>query len=196
FNGVVGATIRHRASGTGPVAWAIVASDNLNTPLISGVVGTGCTTSTGTFANNFATCYRVYYWNATNLNGTLRIDDFTLNTSYVNGATYRFYDEDPVANPMANPVYVGECYQTDLTIADGPQMYWVTCQNPVTECISAPSEVIAQVFPDPAITVFNSCAGGSTVTFLVSGAQNGTWSVSGGGTIDPATGIFTPITPG
>jgi hypothetical protein len=49
----------------------------------------------------------------------------------------------------------------------------------------------------PVITPFNSCVGGGTVTFTQSGAAaGGTWSVSGGGTIDANTGVFTPSTPG
>ena len=42
----------------------------------------------------------------------------------------------------------------------------------------------------------NSCIGGGTVTFTQSGGTTGTWSVSGGGTINPATGVFTPSTAG
>jgi hypothetical protein len=196
FTGITGASVRHRASGTGPISWAIVAVNNLNTPLMSGTVGTGCVLNTGTFTANMETCYRVYYWGAGNISGTLRIDDFTLQAQYINNATYRFYDEDPVVNPNATPVFTGDCYQTTLTVADGQTTFWVTCQNPITNCISLPSVVTAQVFPDPTITVINSCIGGGTVTFQVTGATGGTWSVSGGGTIDPVTGVFTPTTAG
>ncbi|MBK6566016.1 MAG: T9SS type A sorting domain-containing protein [Saprospiraceae bacterium] len=196
YAGVNGITIRHRASGTGPINWAVVASNNLTTPLASGIVGTGCTLHTGAFALNTATCYRVYYWGATSLSGTLRIDEFRVAANYQNNATYRFYTVNPTTNPNATPVFTGVCYQTNLTVQNGPTTYWVTCQNPVTGCVSNPSNVIAQVFPDPVVTVFNSCAGGSTVTFQVSGATGGTWSVSGGGTINPTTGVFTPTTAG
>jgi hypothetical protein len=196
FTGVDSISFRHRASGSGPISWAIVASNNLTTPLLSGVVGTGCTLHTGNFTLNTATCYRVYYWGATSLNGTLRIDEFEITANYENDAIYRFYTVNPVVNPTAPPVFTGVCYQTNLTVSNGPTTYWVTCQNAFTGCVSNPATVVATVFPDPVVTVFNSCSGGSSVTFQVSGAAGGTWSVSGGGTINPTSGVFTPTTPG
>ena len=53
------------------------------------------------------------------------------------------------------------------------------------------------------VTTLNTCVGGSNVNFLVddkisssSVASGEGWSVSGGGTIDVVTGLFTPTTPG
>ncbi|MBK8668770.1 MAG: hypothetical protein IPN89_04595 [Saprospiraceae bacterium] len=50
---------------------------------------------------------------------------------------------------------------------------------------------------NPTVLTVNSCIGAGTVTFTqTGGTTSGTWSVSGGGTIDPASGVFTPSTPG
>ena len=45
------------------------------------------------------------------------------------------------------------------------------------------------------VTAPNACIGGGNQTFTRTGANGGTWSVSGGGTITSA-GVFTPQTPG
>jgi hypothetical protein len=53
------------------------------------------------------------------------------------------------------------------------------------------------------VTVYNTCVGGSPVNFLLDGAITNSpinpgegWTVTGGGTINPVTGLFTPTTPG
>ncbi len=52
-------------------------------------------------------------------------------------------------------------------------------------------------FAQPTVTSLNACIGGGDVTFTQSGgASGGTWSVTGGGTIVPGTGVFTPTTAG
>ena len=49
----------------------------------------------------------------------------------------------------------------------------------------------------PNIVSVNSCIGGGTISFTQTGGDaGGTWSVSGGGTIDANTGVFTPTTAG
>ena len=48
----------------------------------------------------------------------------------------------------------------------------------------------------PVVTTANSCIGGGNVTFTQSGGGAGSWSVSGGGTINASTGVFTPTTAG
>lgn len=53
------------------------------------------------------------------------------------------------------------------------------------------------------VTTFNSCVGGPAVQFLLDGAITSSplnagegWVVTGGGSINPVTGLFTPTTPG
>lgn len=50
--------------------------------------------------------------------------------------------------------------------------------------------------PTLTVTAPNSCIGGGNVTFTQAGGSGGTWSVTGGGTIDPVTGVFSPTTAG
>ncbi|WP_163709900.1 HYR domain-containing protein, partial [Mangrovibacterium lignilyticum] len=53
------------------------------------------------------------------------------------------------------------------------------------------------VINNPVVHTTNACAGGSQVAFTQSGAPDGgEWSVTGGGTINVDTGVFTPTDPG
>jgi hypothetical protein len=64
-------------------------------------------------------------------------------------------------------------------------------------CVIGTANVTVTVAPVPVVTTVNSCAGGTAVTFTqMNGAPNGTWTISGGGTIVPGTGVFTPTTAG
>ncbi|MBK8347195.1 MAG: hypothetical protein IPL08_06045 [Saprospiraceae bacterium] len=57
--------------------------------------------------------------------------------------------------------------------------------------------VVCATCSDPVVSTSNACISGGTATFTQSGGDSGgTWSVSGGGTIDAATGVFTPSAPG
>src|SRR5690606_14605192 len=78
FAGVNNITWGNRASGTGPMTYALVTANSPDTILISGVVGGSCTIGGGNIPLNQATCYRVYYWGASNTSGTLRIDNMVI----------------------------------------------------------------------------------------------------------------------
>ena len=72
-----------------------------------------------------------------------------------------------------------------------------TVTTTMGSCVLGTTTVTVTVFPLPVVTAVNSCAGGGSVTFAqAGGAAGGTWSVSGGGTINASTGVFTPTTAG
>jgi hypothetical protein len=65
------------------------------------------------------------------------------------------------------------------------------------QCSAFSNCVTVTVKAFPVVTPVNSCIGGGTVTFTQTGGDaGGTWSVSGGGTIDASSGVFTPSTAG
>jgi hypothetical protein len=198
LDAVTAINIRHRRSGTGPVQWAIVPSDNVNLVLVEGMLNnTNCLTQGGALnQNSTSSCYRVYYWDASGTGGTLRIDDFEILAQYTNAAIYAFYNLDPETNPDINPVFIGTSYMPVTTVSSSPDTVWITCTNPVTGCESEAVQVVVTVVELPSITVFNSCQNGPGVQFTLTGNPDGVWSVSGGGAINPATGFFTPSTPG
>jgi hypothetical protein len=80
--------------------------------------------------------------------------------------------------------------------ATGSIQYCVVATT-ASGCVSNPVCQTVTVNPLPVVTTTNACIGGGTVTFTqTGGATGGTWTVSGGGTIVAATGVFTPTTPG
>ncbi|MBK8670038.1 MAG: hypothetical protein IPN89_11475 [Saprospiraceae bacterium] len=63
--------------------------------------------------------------------------------------------------------------------------------------ISVTVQLCSVACTTPVVSTSNACIGGGNVTFTQTGGDTGgSWSVSGGGTIDPASGVFTPSTPG
>jgi hypothetical protein len=65
----------------------------------------------------------------------------------------------------------------------------------IAGCPGVATFINIPVIDNPEVTTTNTCVGG-TVTFLQSTTYDGTWSISGGGTIDPGSGVFTATTPG
>jgi hypothetical protein len=73
-----------------------------------------------------------------------------------------------------------------------------TTASPTTNCTremsNTPTVVVDNI---PTITTFNTCLGNNNMTFTqTGGTAGGTWSVSGGGTVNAATGEFNETTAG
>ncbi|MBO9572482.1 MAG: hypothetical protein J7497_09770, partial [Chitinophagaceae bacterium] len=101
----------------------------------------------------------------------------------------------------------GAASTTVNNIASSPYTFTVTPGNTITYTLTVVSDknctgttsgsAVITVNSLPIVSTSNSCVGGGTVTFTQSGgAAGGTWSVSGGGSINPSTGLFTPTTAG
>ncbi|MBK9582524.1 MAG: hypothetical protein IPO48_11650 [Saprospiraceae bacterium] len=174
FNGVTGINWNHRISGTGPISWALVAAGSPNTPLLSGsIAGTSCVGAGGTIALNPSTCYRVYYWGATNVSGTLRIDNFNILAQYQNLAIYNWFNVNPDTNPEAIPVATGNSYDPMTTAATSPQTVWVNCNN---GCVSTASQVVINAGITPTVNAVPNqalCPGASTNAITFSGTPTG-----------------------
>ncbi len=99
-------------------------------------------------------------------------------------------------NPINDPevIAAGGIY-ANLTNTNTPGTYTF-----YAECSASPGCRTATDFvinPNPVVTTTNACIGGGTVTFTQTGAAaGGTWTVSGGGTINIASGVLTPTTAG
>ncbi len=128
YQGVTSIIWGNRISGTGPINFAVVASNNLTVPVLSGMVtGTNCQMEGGTFTLNPATCYRIYYWGATGSTGTLRIDNMSITAQFsAPSGNYNFYDEDPALNANATPVATGTSYDPGTGVGTSDEV-WVTC---------------------------------------------------------------------
>ncbi len=84
-------------------------------------------------------------------------------------------------------------YTTPATAGAGTYYIKVTTSLGCTDV----EPVVVTVNSSPTITSQNACIGGGSITFLqTGGGPGGTWTVSGGGTIVAATGVFTPSTAG
>jgi hypothetical protein len=95
--------------------------------------------------------------------------------------TVPVYDQDGPAQTIETRC---NC-DTDNTMSSNISSPMVTAPGPCpTGCTSG------------TLNTPSTFVGGPTATFTISTGITGTWSVNGGGTIDPATGIFTPSAPG
>ncbi|MEY4135194.1 MAG: hypothetical protein RL386_1544, partial [Bacteroidota bacterium] len=102
FEGVTAVYWKHRASGSGPMNFALVAANNPSVPLLTGTVTTSCAEAGGAIPSNPATCYRIYYWSATDAGGTLRIDSMVITANFKSpSGNYNFYTSDPAPAPVA-----------------------------------------------------------------------------------------------
>jgi hypothetical protein len=106
------------------------------------------------------------------------------------GTTLTFYTDGTGTTTATAPIY----NQT------GPaQIVYFACVDDVSGCKS-PIQSLTTVpgtCPDqPVVSTVNSCVSGGIVTFSQIGGLAGIWTVSGGGTIDAATGDFTPSASG
>ncbi len=104
------------------------------------------------------------------------------------GSSVVWYDAETSGNIVADPIQTGV----------GSVTYYAASKDDLTGCESLTrTAVTLTIDATPAVTTLNACEGGGTVNFTQTGGTiNGTWSVSGGGTIDPQSGEFTPATPG
>jgi len=69
----------------------------------------------------------------------------------------------------------------------------LTVRNSSTTCVSTSYNISVTIDGNPTITTGHTCIGGSVINFTqAGGTTGGTWSVSGGGTINASTGVFTP----
>ncbi len=85
---------------------------------------------------------------------------------------------------------------TSTPTVPGSYQYCVVATT-ASGCVSNPVCATITVNALPVVTTVNSCIGGGTVTFTqTAGATGGTWKVSGGGTINASTGVFTPTAAG
>ncbi|MFZ1497313.1 MAG: hypothetical protein WAS72_09665, partial [Saprospiraceae bacterium] len=149
FGGVDAITWTHRSSFTGPDNWALFASNNLATPILSSAItrGDNCTTVGGAFDLNTATCYRLYYWGANSPTGTIRLSDISIHSIYnfVNDGTcpivFTYYDANPEINPAATLLATGNSYNPGTTLATSPQTVWVVA----TDCNGCVSETVPVV---------------------------------------------------
>jgi hypothetical protein len=125
-----------------------------------------------------------------------------------------------VINAATNNCPTGSTLQYRVTIGGTPGAWSTTipvydqdgpAQTIETRCNCNNDNTLNSSLSSPAITIPGVCptacfsgtlstpttfVGGPTSTFTISTGITGTWSVNGGGTIDPATGIFTPSAPG
>ncbi|HRO07218.1 MAG TPA: GEVED domain-containing protein, partial [Saprospiraceae bacterium] len=146
----------HRRSGTGPISWAIVPVSNLSSPVLTGTIsGTTCVAAGGTITQDPSeTCYRLYYWGATNATGTVRISEMTLSADYeVASGSYNFYLVDPVLNPGTTPVATGLTYDPGTTVGTSPQTIFITVFDDVLNCESLPDSVTITVHPNPTLDI-------------------------------------------
>ncbi len=201
FSGVTAINWANRASGTGPINYVLVASNDINTTLLSGTVtpgGTSCEAEGGSIPLNPATCYRIYYYSATNVSGTLRIDNLTITASYsspYSGGTFNFYSNATLTNKVAGPV---ASYDPMTTPANSPQTIWVTQINTVTGCESAAVPVVITVYSLPTAEAGNNqfyCGLPASITISATSNYNGQWTQTGGaGTIASPTSKTTTYT--
>ncbi|MBK9257616.1 MAG: T9SS type A sorting domain-containing protein [Saprospiraceae bacterium] len=200
LNGVTGINWTHRSSNTGPIQYRVVASDDLNTVLLTGMFtpGTNCLVAGGNITSNPSTCYRLYYWGGTNISGNVRIDNLTVTASYCT-PIYNFYNVNPTLNPNAIPVATGPSYNPGTTVANSPQTFWVTSTS-CAGCISQPAQVTVTVNANP--TVYNVtgggvyCAGGTPYNVSISGSQIGVsyqLQLNGGNVGMPVNGTGNPL---
>ncbi|MCZ2102341.1 MAG: GEVED domain-containing protein, partial [Chitinophagales bacterium] len=188
FNGVNAINWGHRRSNTGPLSWALVTANNPGTVILTGTIaGTSCTTAGGAIPLNTESCYRVYYWGATNITGTLRIDNFEITADYDIPLVYNWYNVDPDADPTAIPVATGTSYDPMTTPATSPQSIWVNvdngCKSPAAKIVVVVIDtVILNNIPNQAL-----CHGASTAPVNFTGSPTGvqfTWTNS-----DPSIGL-------
>jgi hypothetical protein len=177
FDGVSAINWSHRISGTGPMSWAIVASNNLTSPILSGMLtGTSCQNAGGSISLNTATCYRIYYWGASNVSGTLRIANFEITGQYQNQSTYNWYNENPDLNPNAIPVASGDSYDPGTTVGESPETVWVNCINNATGCVSPSAQTVVYAGISPTVNpVANQmlCTGFTTTAVTFAGSPQG-----------------------
>jgi len=150
FSGVKKIVWSNRSSNTGPTNFALVAADNLTTPLRSGTVlpNGSCETEGGDLpALNLAACYRIYYWAgpSTSSSGTLRIENLEITAQYSGNLSYSFYALDPALNTAALPVSTSSSFDPKTTPASSPDTLWVTNTNNTTGCTGPPERVIVEV---------------------------------------------------
>ncbi|HLO53602.1 MAG TPA: zinc-dependent metalloprotease family protein, partial [Saprospiraceae bacterium] len=177
FDGVSAINWSHRISGTGPMSWAIVASNNLTSPILSGMLtGTSCQNAGGSISLNTATCYRIYYWGASNVSGTLRIANFEITGQYQNQSTYNWYNVNPDLNPNAIPVASGDSYDPGTTVGESPETIWVNCINNATGCVSPSAQTVVYAGISPTVNpVANQmlCTGFTTTAVTFAGSPQG-----------------------
>jgi hypothetical protein len=105
-----------------------------------------------------------------------------------------------LTNPsgVSSPYYLDSVNSPNPTATPpGPGTYTYQLVSTIGGCPGGSTTVSVTVKALPVVTPVNSCIGGGTVTFTqTGGAAGGTWSVSGGGTINSTTGVFTPATAG
>jgi trimeric autotransporter adhesin len=201
FSGVTAVNWANRASGTGPINYVLVAANDINTTLLSGTVtpgGSTCELEGGSISLNTSTCYRIYYYSATNVSGTLRIDNLTITASYsspYSGGTFNFYSNATLTNKVAGPV---ASYDPMTTPANSPQTVWVTQFNTVTGCESAAVPVVITVYSLPTAEAGNNqfyCGLPASITITATSNYNGQWTQTGGaGTIVSPTSKTTTYT--
>ncbi len=200
YQGVNSIIWGNRISGTGPVNFAVVASNNLTTPLLTGMVtGTSCQMEGGAFTLNAATCYRIYYWGASNAGGTLRIDNMSITAQFAApSGNYNFYDEDPALNANATPVATGTSYDPGTSVGTSDEV-WVTC---VAEngCESPATKVTVTVNAVPTLDIVQPESACLPTTIDATAVDLGE-SIAGGtttyhATADDAENDASPIDPG
>ena len=103
---------------------------------------------------------------------------------------------DPSGVP--SPYYLNATDQQNvIATPPSPGTYTYQVATTISGCTGGTANVQVVVMALPVITPVNSCIGTGSVTFTqTGGAAGGTWTVSGGGTINATTGVFTPTTPG
>jgi hypothetical protein len=110
--------------------------------------------------------------------------------------TYNWTLTNPTGVP--SPYYLNATNQQNvIATPPAPGTYTYQVATTIGGCVGGTANVVVTVMALPVITPVNSCVGGGNVTFTqTGGAASGTWSVSGGGTINASSGVFTPSTAG
>jgi hypothetical protein len=110
--------------------------------------------------------------------------------------TYNWTLTNPSGIP--SPYYLNATNQQNVTATPpAPGTYTYQVATTIGGCPGGTANVVVTVRALPVITPVNSCVGGGTVTFTqTGGASGGTWTRSGGGTINSSTGVFTPTSAG
>ncbi|MBK7636211.1 MAG: hypothetical protein IPJ13_19525 [Saprospiraceae bacterium] len=183
-----------RTNGFSFASWTLVNAQNPGQVLSSGsiseepgktITALPCTPVIVNLPPNHSTgCFRIYYWGINFPMERIDIDHVEITSSYfTNGTLYKFYSQNPVLNPGAVPIHIGNTFTPTTTVSTSPQKLWVVAQQNNTTCKSVPKEVTIAVHPSFTPSVSNdgplSCTK-SNVTITATGG--GTYSWSGGGT--------------
>jgi hypothetical protein len=110
--------------------------------------------------------------------------------------TYNWTLTNPSGVP--SPYYLNATNQQNVTATPpAPGTYTYQVATTIGGCPGGTTSVVVTVRALPVIIPVNSCVGGGNVTFTqTGGVTGGTWSVSGGGSINANSGVFTPSTVG